>query len=112
MYEGTASLDFSRSRLIFGNSGMTNNEYDVTCTASITGYYYIYIGASTTIMPLFTRLLINYQSDNYPCPAVGYKDVNQVFATCVELNINAAYPCLNYDYGVGRCTKCQDSFTL
>lgn len=64
-------------------------------------------------MPLFTRLLVNYQSDNYPCPASTlYKDANQLFPNCVQLASNAAYPCVNFDNNLNACTQCQSSYTL
>jgi hypothetical protein len=83
------------------------------CTAPSTGYYYIFLSVSETIMPLFPRVLVNYQSDNYLCPtSSSYKDENQLFPNCVQIVTNAAYPCINYDYSSNACTQCQSSFVL
>lgn len=113
MYFGGANLDFSADYQIFSNGGMANSQYQVACTAPLTGYCYIFLSVSDSIMGQFPRILVNYQSDNYPCPySYNYQDVNQLFPNCVQFNLNAAYPCSNYNYSINACTQCQSNYIL
>jgi len=65
-------------------------------------------------MPLFPRVLVNYQSDMYPCPVpLGYKDVNNNFDACVQMSApSLSYPCISYDYQQYKCSACQSNFIL
>jgi hypothetical protein len=114
MYQGTNSLDFATSRLLFKNTGVTNSQYNVNCIADMTGYYYIFISASERIMSMFPRVLVSYQSNNYPCPfSKNYQDINLNFPTCVHIPVfDAVYPCLSYDSTLQLCTVCDVAYIL
>jgi hypothetical protein len=104
MYFGGPKMDFTRGTQIFTNTGMTNTEYEVSCVAPTAGYYYIFLSVSENIMPLFPRVLVNYQSGIYPCPASpNYTDVGQIFTTCIQVNSNDAYPCVRFDNSANVC---------
>lgn len=113
MYQGTNTLDFTTSRLLFKSAG-ANNQYNVNCFAETTGYYYIFISASEKIMSMFPRVLVSYQSNNYPCPfSKAYQDINLNFPTCIQLQaFDTVYPCLNYDSTLQMCTYCDRAYTL
>ena len=114
MHQGSNSMDFSTSRLLYRNTGVVNSQYNVNCVADITGYYYIYISASERIMSTFPRVLVSYQSNNYPCPfSKNYQDINLNFPTCIQIPVfDAVYPYLNYDSSLHTCTACDIGYIL
>lgn len=114
MYQGSNYLDFSASRLLYKNTGVINSQYNVNCVADITGYYYIFISANERIMSMFPRVLVSYQSNNYPCPfSINYQDINLNFPTCIQIPVfDAVYPCINYDSALQTCTSCDNAFIL
>ena len=38
MHQGSNSMDFSTSRLLYRNTGVVNSQYNINCVADITGY--------------------------------------------------------------------------
>lgn len=79
-YQGSNTLDFVFQQPLFTNALIRNLTYNIECQSTQSSYYYLLLTASPAIMPLFPRILVNYQSSPYPCPMqTGFKDVNKVF---------------------------------